>query len=68
MITRSTSSYKMLLELFGERMKEGQASPLLSSLWCLKLSKKISPCMGALGGLYRPTPKGYNGNPAGRGP
>ena len=25
-------------------------------------------CMGALGGLYRPTPQGYNGNPAGRGP
>ena len=24
--------------------------------------------MGALWGLYRPTPKGYNGNPAGRGP
>jgi len=24
--------------------------------------------MGALGGLYRPTPQGYNGNPAGRGP
>ena len=22
-------------------------------------------CMGALGGLYRPTPQGYNGNPAG---
>ena len=24
--------------------------------------------MGALGGLYRPTPQGYNGNLAGRGP
>ena len=22
-------------------------------------------CMGALGGLYRPTPQGYNGNPVG---
>ena len=24
-------------------------------------------CMGVPGGLYRPTPQGYNGNPAGRG-
>ena len=24
--------------------------------------------MGSLGGLYRPTPQGYNGNPAGREP
>ena len=23
--------------------------------------------MGVLGGLYKPTPRGYNGNPAGRG-
>ena len=29
MITRSTSGYKRLLELFGERKKEGQASSLL---------------------------------------
>ena len=58
MITSSMGSYRMLLELFGERMKEGKASPLLFSLWCLKLSKEISPSMGALGGLYRPTPRG----------
>ena len=24
-------------------------------------------CMGVLRGLYRPSPRGYNGNPAGRG-
>ena len=31
-------------------------------------SNRLGPlCMGALGGLYRPTPQGYNGNPAGRG-
>ena len=24
-------------------------------------------CMGAPGGLYRPTPRGYNGNPTGNG-
>ena len=58
MITISTGSYRMLLEPFGERMKEGKASPLLFSLWCLKLSKESSLCMGALGGLYRPTPRG----------
>ena len=68
MVTGSTSSYKRLIELFGERMKEGKASPLLFSLWCLKLSKEISPSMGALGGLYRPTPQGYNGNRTGHGP
>ena len=44
MITISTGSYRMLLELFGERMKEGKASPLLFSLWCLKsIQRAISP-------------------------
>ena len=56
MITISTGSYRILLELFGERMKGGKASPLLFSLWCLKLSPEISLYMGALGDLYRPTP------------
>ena len=68
MVTRLTSSYKRLLELFGERMKKGKACLPLLSLRCLKLSKERSPLHGCPGGLYRPTPQGYNGNPAGRGP
>ena len=43
MITSLMGSYRMLLELFGERMKEGKASPLLFSLWCLKtIQREIS--------------------------
>ena len=36
---------------------------------CLEAKHAEVPtlCMGAPGGLYRPTPQGYNGNPAGRG-
>ena len=68
MITSLVGCYRMLLELFGERMREGQASLLLFSLWCLKsIQRVISLCMGTLGGLYRPTPQGYNDNPARRG-
>ena len=37
------------------------------SIWCVCNSKKPTLCMGAPGGLYRPTPRGYNCNPAGRG-
>ena len=37
MVTRSASSYKRLLELFGEREKKGKASLLLLTMWCLKL-------------------------------
>ena len=59
MITSSVGCYRMLLELFGERMREGQASPLLFSLERLKsIQRVISLCMGTLGGLYRPTPRG----------
>ena len=65
MITRWTSSYTMLLELFGGRRKKGMASLLLLLVWCLKLAEGRTLCMGAPGGLYRPTPRGYNGNPAG---
>ena len=57
----------MLLELFGGRRKKGTASLLLLLVWCLKLAGGPTLCMGAPGGLYRPTPRGYNGNPAGRG-
>ena len=67
MITRWTSSYTMLLELFGGRRKKGMASLLLLLVWCLELAGGRTLCMGAPGGLYRPTPRGYNGNPAGRG-
>ena len=56
-VTRSTSSYKRLLELFGERMKKGKASLPLLSMWCLELLKKESPCMGALG-VYIGLPPG----------
>ena len=57
----------MLLELFGGRRKKGTTSLLLLLVWCLKLAGGPTLCMGVLGGLYRPTPRGYNGNPAGRG-
>ena len=58
MVTRSTSSYKRLLELFGEGEKKGKASLLLPTIWCLKLLKKISPCMGALGVYIGLPPRG----------
>ena len=67
MITRWTSSYTMLLELFGGRRKKGTASLLLLLVWCLRLAGVRTLCMGAPGGLYRPTPRGYNGNLTGRG-
>ena len=57
----------MLLELFGGRRKKGTASLLLLLVWCLGLAGGRTLCMGAPGGLYRPTPRGYNGNPTGRG-
>ena len=62
-----SSSYTMLLELFGGRRKMGTASLLLLLVWCLELAGGPTLCMGAPGGLYRPTPRGYNGNPTGRG-
>ena len=44
---------------------EGKASSLLP--WDVAKSNGVGTlCMGALGGLYRPTPKRYNGNPVGR--
>ena len=59
MITRWTSSYTMLLELFGERMKEGQASPLLCSLWCLKsIQRAISPAWEPWGVYIGLPPRG----------
>ena len=60
-----SSSYTTLLELFGGRRKEGMARPLLLPVWCLELAGGRTLCMGAPGGLYRPTPRGYNGNPTG---
>ena len=57
----------MLLELFGGRRKKDTASLLLLLVWCLGLAGGPTLCMGAPGGLYRPTPRGYNGNPTGRG-
>ena len=57
----------MLLELFGGRRKKGTTSLLLLLVWCLEIAGGRTLYMSALGGLYRPTPRGYNGNPTGRG-
>ena len=59
----------MLLELLGSREKKNKASSCFSlSMVCVRvLSWMRTLCMGAPGGLYRPTPRGYNSNPAGRG-
>ena len=62
-----SSSYTTLLELFDGRRKKGTASLLLLLAGCLELAGGPTLCMGAPGGLYRPTPRGYNCNPAGRG-
>ena len=62
------SSNTTLLELFGGRRKKGTTSLLLLLVGSLELAGGRTFCMGAPGGLYRPTPRGYNGNPAGRGP
>ena len=48
MITSSTGSYRMLLELFGERMKKGTARSLLLLMWCLKLAG-LNPLHGCPG-------------------
>ena len=45
MITRWTSSYTTLLELFGGRRKKGSASLLLLLVWCLELAW-INPLHG----------------------
>ena len=56
----------MLLELLGSREKKNKASSCFPlSMVCVCNSKKPTLCMGAPGGLYRPTPRGYNCNPAG---
>ena len=50
----------------GPREKKNKASSGFSlSLWSVCCVQKLTLCMGAPGGLYRPTPRGYNGNPAG---
>ena len=49
-------------------LQQERARLVLSSLGYVSISIKVRTlCMGAPGGLYRPTPRGYNGNPAGRG-
>ena len=52
MITSSMGSYRMLLELFGERMKKGKASLLLLSLSCLKTIQRKIPPHGCPSGVY----------------
>ena len=56
----------VLLELFRE-VGEGKASSLLPVLSGLSLSRSEPFAWVPRGVLYRPTPGGYNGNPAGRG-
>ena len=68
MFTSRTSSYTMLLELFGGRRKKGTTSLFPLLVWCLRLAGGPTFCMGAPGGLYRPTPQGYKGNMTGRRP
>ena len=59
MITSSVGCYRMLLELFSERMKEGQASPLLFSLCCLKsIQRVISPAWEPWGVYIGLPPRG----------
>ena len=50
MVTRSTSSYERLRELFGERMKKGKASSPFLSMCCVKLYQ-INPLHGCPGGF-----------------
>ena len=65
MITKAKVSTKVLLELFG---RQGGARLALSSLcYVVYLYLGPNPLHGCPGGLYRPTPWGYNSNPAGRG-
>ena len=53
-----SSGYTTLLELLGGRRKKGTASLLLLLVWCLGIAGGRTLCMGAPGGLYRPTPGG----------
>ena len=55
------------LSCLGGRRKKGTARPLLLPMWCLELAGGPTLCMGAPRGLYRPIPRGYNGNPTGHG-
>ena len=55
----------VLLELLWEA-GESKASPLLPC-YLVYLYSGPNPLHGCPGGLYRPTPGGYNSNPAGRG-
>jgi len=64
-----------LLELLGSREKKNKASSCFSLSMCVcvlcleaKHAEVPTLCMDAPGGLYRPTPRGYNGNPTGTWP
>ena len=63
MMTKALVSTMVLLELYARgRRRQGLLS---SPPRCESNSNRLEPlCMGALGGLYRPTPQGYNGNQA----
>ena len=56
----------VLLELYRKAGESKASSPL--PVYVSNSSKVRTVCMGSPGGLYRPTPRGYNGNPTGRGP
>ena len=65
MITMAKCVQGCSLSCFLE-VREGKASSLLPLCSGLVLMDS-NPLHGCPGGLYRPTPQGYNGNPAGRG-
>ena len=52
----------MLLELSDSREKKSKASSHFPLYMCVRNPKSSTLCMGALGGLYRPTPQEYKGN------
>ena len=66
MITRSRKgSYNRSWSCWVQGRRRTRLALASLSLWCVCYAQKPTLCMGAPGGLYRPTPRGYNGNPAG---
>ena len=66
MITRSIKgSYNRSWSCWVQGRRRTRLALASLSLWCVCNAKKPTLCMGAPGGLYRPTPRGYNGNPTG---
>ena len=53
--------------MLGSREKKNKASYCFSLSMVCVLCSEANPLHGCPGGLYRPTPRGYNCNPAGHG-